>query len=100
MSASATSASGGRRRCRKRCAVRSGLSSHGVLKAIMSGMMAAHVILRAHAGEATPAAASDGYCAWLQEWFAADTAELRSFYAKLPSPPPWVLNSTSEPGSG
>jgi hypothetical protein len=66
----------------------------------MSGMMAAHVILRVHAGEATAAAANAAYSAWLQEWFAADTAELRSFYAKLPSPPPWVLDSTSEPGRG
>lgn len=77
-------------------------ASHGVLKAIMSGMMAAHVILRVHAGVVTPAAASDAYNAWLQEWFAADTAQLRRFYAELPSPPPWVLEAGSgyESGAG
>lgn len=73
-------------------------ASHGVLKAIMSGMMAAHVILRARTGEATVAAATAAYNAWLQEWFAADTAQLRSFYAELPSPPPWVLDSAADPG--
>jgi flavin-dependent dehydrogenase len=66
-------------------------ASHGVLKAIMSGMMAAHVILRVHAGEATPAAAAKTYTAWLREWFAADTKELRRFYRELPSPPEWVM---------
>jgi flavin-dependent dehydrogenase len=75
-------------------------ASHGVLKAIMSGMMAAHVILRAHAGEATPAAATAAYSAWLQEWFQADIAELRRFYSELPTPPPWVTDTGVEPGQG
>lgn len=75
-------------------------ASHGVLKAIMSGMMAAHVILRAHAGEATAATASAAYNAWLQEWFAADTAQLRRFYAELPTSPSWVLDSVADPGFG
>ena len=75
-------------------------ASHGVLKAIMSGMMAAHVILRAHAGETTPAAASATYSAWLGEWFAADTAQLRRFYAELPTPPPWAPGSAANPDFG
>ena len=65
-------------------------ASHGVLKAIMSGMMAAHVVLRVHASETTPAAATATYSAWLREWFDADTKELRRFYRELPSPPEWV----------
>ncbi len=72
-------------------------ASHGVLKAIMSGMMAAHVILRVHAGEAAPTAACAAYSAWLREWFQADTAELRRFYGKLSTPPPWVLHTPAAP---
>lgn len=75
-------------------------ASHGVLKAIMSGMMAAHVILRVHAGEATPVAASAAYSAWVGEWFRADSAELRRFYGSLPTPPPWVLDSGPDPVPG
>ncbi len=67
-------------------------SSHGVLKGIMSGMMAAHVIIQARAGAVTAAAAAAAYTAWLAEWFHADVKELRRFYRQLPAPPAWVLD--------
>ncbi|MFT4040449.1 MAG: FAD-dependent oxidoreductase, partial [Thermomicrobiales bacterium] len=57
-------------------------ASHGVLKAVMSGMMAAHVIVRAVRREASREAAAGAYTAWLREWFAADTTALRAFYAE------------------
>jgi hypothetical protein len=66
----------------------------------MSGMMAAHVILRAHAGEATTATASATYGAWLKEWFQADTTHLRRLYAELPTPPSWALEVTTNRGAG
>jgi hypothetical protein len=75
-------------------------ASHGVLKAIMSGMMAAHLILRVYAGEATPDAAAATYSAWLREWFRADTTELRRFYRELPSPPEWVMDEGEEGEKG
>lgn len=58
-------------------------SSHGVLKALMSGMMAGHLITaivqeRAPAGEAAAA-----YHAWLTGWFATDAARLGEFYRQL-----------------
>jgi flavin-dependent dehydrogenase len=70
-------------------------ASHGVLKAIMSGMMAAHVVLRVHHNETNGAAACAAYSAWVGEWFRADTTELRRFYRQLPTPPPWVLDDAA-----
>ena len=65
-------------------------SSHGVLKGLMSGMMAVHVIARAESGTASNAAATEAYSAWLREWFQADASELRRMYGELPHPPAWV----------
>src|SRR5215211_1730381 len=65
-------------------------SSHGVLKGLMSGMMAVHVIAQVESGTATHAAAIEAYCVWLREGFQADTRELRRMYQDLPHPPPWV----------
>jgi flavin-dependent dehydrogenase len=65
-------------------------SSHGVLKGLMSGMMAAHVIAQVESGTATHAVAIEAYSVWLREWFRADTRELRRMYQALPHPPPWV----------
>jgi flavin-dependent dehydrogenase len=65
-------------------------SSHGVLKGLMSGMMAAHVIARAESGTASISAATEAYSAWLRDWFRADVRALRRMYQDLPHPPPWV----------
>jgi flavin-dependent dehydrogenase len=65
-------------------------SSHGVLKGLMSGMMAAHVIAQVEAGTATNATAIEAYSAWLRDWFRADARALRRMYRELPHPPPWV----------
>src|SRR5215207_289331 len=65
-------------------------SSHGVLKGLMSGMMAVHVIAQAESGTASITAATEAYSAWLREWFRADTRELRRMYRDLPHPPSWV----------
>jgi flavin-dependent dehydrogenase len=51
-------------------------SSHGVLHALMSGMMAAHMVARQ-----APAMARM-YHDWLAEWFAHDSAELARNYRK------------------
>lgn len=58
-------------------------ASHGVLKSLMSGMMAAHLIeqvlvLRQPAGRAAAA-----YEHWLSGWFETDVARLRELYAPL-----------------
>ncbi|MDT4965740.1 MAG: hypothetical protein QOJ64_477 [Acidobacteriota bacterium] len=64
-------------------------SSHGVLKAMMSGMMAAHLIIeRAHrrVGEAR---ASEIFSQWTQRWFEHDTRRLRQFYSTFPDCKEW-----------
>jgi flavin-dependent dehydrogenase len=58
-------------------------SSHGVLKAIMSGMMAAHLAARVLRDGAAPEEAAAAYRDWLRGWFAADVARLSGFYRQL-----------------
>jgi flavin-dependent dehydrogenase len=58
-------------------------SSHGVLKAVMSGMMAGHLIA-AVLDRKTPApATAAAYHDWLAGWFSADAAKLAQFYRAL-----------------
>lgn len=61
-------------------------SSHGVLKAIMTGMMAAHSISRiiAHASERI---ITDSYCRWIHDWFEHDVSKLQKLYAIFKQPP-------------
>ena len=59
------------------------ISSHGVLKAIMSGMMAAHLAAGV-IGTGVPAqTAADHYADWLRGWFEADADRLSAFYRQL-----------------
>lgn len=59
------------------------LSSHGVLKAIMSGMMAAHFAAAILQEGAAPEAAEAQYRSWLHGWFEADAERLAGFYRQL-----------------
>lgn len=68
-------------------------SSHGVLKALMSGMMAGHVIAREVAGTISATEAAQAYTDWLSAWFRADVAELTRWYGALPQPPAWVSDT-------
>ncbi len=56
------------------------LSSHGVMKAIMSGMMAAHLITSVNASRIKPHDAELTYSNWLTSWFNTDVKALRKFY--------------------
>jgi flavin-dependent dehydrogenase len=70
-------------------------SSHGVLKALMSGMMAAHLIVKSidldvqpimEEGQAlnthnTEASCVETYRQWLESWFLHDAGQLRKLYA-------------------
>ncbi len=56
-------------------------ASHGVLKGLMSGMMAAHLIEAMHRGE-PESRALPAYEQWLTDWFDTDVAKLRSLYAE------------------
>lgn len=67
-------------------------SSHGVLKALMSGIHAGHLIAQQRLGRVGPEAAAARYGRWLRDWFERDAARLGVFYAALADarefPPP------------
>lgn len=58
-------------------------SSHGVLKALVSGMTAGHLIAPALSGAAPADEAAAAYHQWLAGWFATDAARLWSFYRSI-----------------
>lgn len=67
-------------------------SSHGVLKAIMSGMMAGHLIASELLNKITEQQAVLHYCEWINNWFRNDIEQLNQLYGMLPNPPAWILN--------
>jgi flavin-dependent dehydrogenase len=67
-------------------------SSHGVLKGIMSAMMAAHTISTIVRQQQDEGTGAGEYSRWLKDWFTTDVANLRKIYAALPSPPAWVAH--------
>jgi flavin-dependent dehydrogenase len=58
-------------------------SSHGVLKAIMSGMMAGHLIAAVLTGKTPAEETASTYHEWLAAWFAADAEQMAAFYRGL-----------------
>jgi flavin-dependent dehydrogenase len=58
-------------------------SSHGVLRALMSGMMAGHLATAVVRGRAPAREAAAVYHDWLAGWFAADAARLGELYRRL-----------------
>ena len=64
-------------------------SSHGVLKALMSGMMTAHLVGGVLDGTLPAAEAAAAYETWMAGWFATDIQALRAMYALLD--PAWPL---------
>ena len=58
-------------------------SSHGVLKALMTGIMAGHLGAASLRGHAPPSEVVSAYHDWIAGWFATDAAQLRAFYRKL-----------------
>lgn len=61
------------------------LSSHGVLRAIMTGMMAAHLIGSVLKRMATRKDAAEAYSAWIRDWFHHDLRRLDLLYSVLRS---------------
>jgi flavin-dependent dehydrogenase len=58
-------------------------SSHGVLKAIISGMTAGHLIAAVLGARAPAEEAAAAYHNWFAGWFFTDAANLTRFYRKL-----------------
>jgi flavin-dependent dehydrogenase len=65
-------------------------SSHGVLRAIMSGIMAGYAINKIVSNGFVEKAAAYEYEKWFSEWFFYDLANLRKLYYQHPHPPKWV----------
>lgn len=65
-------------------------SSHGVLKAIMSGIMAGYLITQIFNDGQLEYKAIHKYCQWIHNWFQHDIEKLKSLYAILPNPPNWI----------
>ena len=58
-------------------------ASHGVLKALMSGILAADLIARTSRGTLTESAAAAAYRDWVRQWFERDTRRLAELYQAL-----------------
>lgn len=61
-------------------------SSRGVLKSIMSGMMAGHLADGTVRGKFTPDHAAASYHHWLLDWFDKDASQMQRFHRLLHNP--------------
>lgn len=58
-------------------------SSHGVLRALMSGIMAANVVERVVTSPHDERRLATGYCDWWHDWFHHDRQQLRNWYEEV-----------------
>lgn len=65
-------------------------SSHGVLRAIMSGMMVGHSAQCALQHPRRSIAVAQRYDAWMRSWFLSDVEHLQELYRSHPVPPVWL----------
>lgn len=66
-------------------------SSHGILKAIMSGIMSGYLINKINRNKELKDIARIEYCKWMTNWFIQDLTKLKEFYLDLPYPPTWII---------
>jgi flavin-dependent dehydrogenase len=66
--------------CGDAAAVVDPAASHGVLKAIMSGILAAHAVATVRGGRLDPRLAAADYDAFIRGWFLHDVRRLRELY--------------------
>ncbi len=66
-------------------------SSHGIAKAMMSGMMAAHMIAKINDNSSVELQAIGEYSRWIKDWFLHDVKKLMELYKLHPSSPQWTL---------
>ncbi|MFY0732254.1 NAD(P)/FAD-dependent oxidoreductase [Pseudomonas sp. NFX15] len=65
-------------------------TSHGVLKAIMSGMMAAHAVVNIRDHPMYHDTIQQQFRHWLNSWFVRDLEKMRELYAAHPASPRWL----------
>lgn len=68
--------------------------SHGVLRALMSGILAGNLAAQLCRGTITGAAATECYRQWMLGWFLRDAVGLTSRYARLVRAPAWLSGVT------
>jgi flavin-dependent dehydrogenase len=61
-------------------------SSHGILRALMSGLLVAHLLGQIISGRCQASAAGAYYCGWLHAWCRHDVEELQRLYEALDPP--------------
>jgi len=72
-------------------------ASHGVLRAMMSGVMAAHVISKVTSGVLTENDGVRHYRGWLKTWFDHDVQRLRELYRELDPTLSWAIEASANP---
>lgn len=65
-------------------------ASQGVLKALMSGMMAAHAVIQARSSPWHELNIQHQYQHWVNEWFHRDRRKMSELYRAHPFPPTWL----------
>jgi flavin-dependent dehydrogenase len=65
-------------------------SSHGVLKALMSGVCAAEGLKESLADPTRSTEQQKRYCKWAEGWFCADSAALISLYSDIEAASAWL----------
>ena len=65
-------------------------ASHGVLRALMSGMKAANLIIQCERNQANFTTCSTRYSEWIQAWYSNDRHRLKALYQTLVSQDPTV----------
>ena len=65
-------------------------SSHGVLRAMMSGIYAGYLAVQVLREKAQAGQATQIYTQWIQQWIQHEVKNLHALYTMLPNPPDWV----------
>ena len=76
--------------CGDAAAVMDPAASHGVLKALMSGMLAGYLAAAICRQPAREAQARADFTAWINDRARADTDAMRELYADFRHPPQWL----------
>jgi flavin-dependent dehydrogenase len=66
------------------------LSSHGIIKAVMSGMLAGYLITKIKQNVNDEEQALSYYNKWMSTWFYKDMQILKEMYSNHPYPPNWI----------
>ena len=74
-------------------------SSHGILRALLSGMVAGRLIVERLLAGSSEVVSARSYREWLGQWFFHDISALHALYGRLPRPPAWICSSLAPHGA-